>query len=389
MNKNIQIIFWLIIFAVVIAINVLVWSQSSYNLENNQLQVSGAEIGVDRNLLIDHHDPLVYFLRAEKSDNDYNFFEYPQLAQAYINGLRFLSGDDYLVFQRWLILFNSIFLVISIWLVIKIVKHINLRFPVWLVALPSFLFFSFNRFDILVLAAVLAGIYFLINDHWNKALIFLAIGFLLKWYPILFLPLFIFYAIYRAKSTHEILKGLSILVAMVVAAFSYSLFSSGLEATLAPYLFHLGRDVERGSYINYLPWQSFSALGVYFLLQFSGAILAPFYFARATHRGMSPETALIRGMILAVCTFIIFGKFYSMQFIVWFLPLIAIVAGPFIAILMVIFDLLNYIEYYTGYVNLYTGAYGATVYFSLLRYVILFLTLYLIFRPIRFIKKHG
>ena len=74
----------------------------------------------------------------------------------------------------------------------------------WLLFLPSSLYFIFNRFDILVALTLLVSIRFLIRKQFFWSLVFLALSALLKWHTAFLAPLYFFHLVpFVIHPTHQ------------------------------------------------------------------------------------------------------------------------------------------------------------------------------------------
>jgi hypothetical protein len=210
--------------------------------------------------------------------------------------------------------------------------------PVWLAVLPAAVFFSLNRFDIVpALATALA--FFCLGrkrDAWSGAC--LAMGVLLKVYPVLFVPIVLRHlgvrrgAVWLAGFAGTILLGVGLSTSLL-----------GWEPTVRPVLVQLARPLEEKSWTLYgrvLPQELAHEKNRRL------AILAVAGLALVLTRPPSLHSVLRRCAVLLV-VFISLAVFWSPQWVVWFLPLVIPLAARsrWLVFTCVALDLLNYFQF--------------------------------------------
>lgn len=194
--------------------------------------------------------------------------------------------------------------------------------PVWLLVLPGALYFTLNRFD--VLPAVLTALSFAcLGRRWFIAsAAFLALGTLVKVYPLLLAPLIFRYLAHerRAAIWWTMTYGF---VATVL--FLLPLWTMDWQSVIGPYQTQLQRPPMGPTiYEGLLPWRlaANDALGRGF--RFGTLALALLALARTR----PPDLAgVLRRGALAVILFANLSVFYSPQWILWFAPMLVPLAG--------------------------------------------------------------
>jgi len=285
------------------------------------------------------------------------FQEYPQLGLAYIT-LPYLFSDSYVGYRIWLLIFNTLcfiaLVIVSQKLLAKLGRS-NLR--LLLLLLPAVLYFSFNRFDIVVVLLVQLSLYFLISKKYLWAFGIIACAVLVKWYPLLLVPLYWYY-MYNTVDNHQkkyvATKTIFVFVAPLIFVLGISFFIDGIHS-FQPYAFHGSRPAGVGSLYHTLVQQLFPGTGestdnaigfnIFLLLQISvplASFILPNYFKK---RLQKPEQ-LIYWSVLAILCFFLFSRFFSPQWIVWLMPLLALVAKEWKEVLLVIvFDVFIFISF--------------------------------------------
>ena len=210
--------------------------------------------------------------------------------------------------------------------------------PIWLAVLPAAVFFSLNRFDIVPALATALAFACLgrKRDAWSGA--FLALGVLLKLYPVLFVPI-----VLRHLGPARGAKWLAGFTATILLGIGLSTAILGWEPTVRPILVQLARPLEEKSWTLYgrvlpveLAHSSTARL----------AILGAVGLALLINRPPDLSSVLRRCSIILL-VFISLAVFWSPQWVVWFLPMLVPLAARhrWIVPLAVLLDLLNYFQF--------------------------------------------
>jgi hypothetical protein len=209
--------------------------------------------------------------------------------------------------------------------------------PVWLAALPGAVFFALNRFDVLPALATALSFACLGRGRRAWAGAWLAVGVLLKVYPVVFVPVILRYlgpargAAWVAGFAGTLLAGLGL-----------SWAALGWDATVGPVLVQLARPPEFGwTFYGYLLPVGLAHNGTLRL-----AILATVVLAASATRPPDLESVL-RRCALVLVVFAVLAVFWSPQWVLWFLPLLVPLAGRDRLVLAAAagLDLANYLSF--------------------------------------------
>jgi hypothetical protein len=208
----------------------------------------------------------------------------------------------------------------------------------WLCVLPGAVFFSLNRFDVLPALLTAAGFALMgrKRDGWSGAAFALAA--LLKLYPVVLAPIILRYLGVR--------RGAAWLAAFAgtgLAAMGVSVWELGWDPTVGPIRVQLSRTFVPGSWTLYekvipvsLAYHGTARLGV---------LAAAVLLAAATRPAGLPS--LLRRCAAVLVVFVVLAVFWSPQWIVWFLPLLAPLAPRrrWVGVAAVLLDAVNYLSF--------------------------------------------
>ncbi len=343
-KKNILIIIFLVIAAFFLILNL------SFSFKNHKAVL----------LFRDGFDIDIYFKRASwltenKLPYKEVFCEYPQLALAYFT-FPLLFTKNFLTYQKIIFLLNAIGFLFFIYFTLKLLEFFKKPLAyVFLFFLPSSLYFVFNRYEILVILITQISLYLLLTKKYKLSFFFLGLAVLTKWYPVLFFPLYLL-PVLNSGNKRMLKKVVLIFFLTIFFPLFLSSIFLGVKAVLSPYLFHLSRSGGSGSLygiFSLLFSHTFlegSVLALLLALQFS---LPAFYFFKLNDfkkRIWLPQE-IVKALLLIVLVFILFSKFYSPQWILWFLPFLILVTDWKGVYLVIIYDLLNYLQYPIAWVS--------------------------------------
>ena len=159
--------------------------------------------------------------------------EYPPLFAFVIEIIHLISQGNQFLFDFILYLLITISGAISIWLFSKIAGHlqtnpndVNLRSVIYFGFL-AFISYSWWYFDLVIVSIILLTIHFLLNNKEKSVGLWLGIGILAKWFPIILFP-----AIFLFAEKKKFLKILLIAIGTVVFVWG-CLFIFSPELSLA------------------------------------------------------------------------------------------------------------------------------------------------------------
>lgn len=358
--KNHKILFIIFLFLVISILYFII-----LNISPQKFYIPADNPNGGIRLIKDEHDVSIYFQRADwwpEKKIPYKEIsqEYPQLTLLYLTLPRFFT-NNFSIYQKIFYLFNIICYFVLLYITGKMLKIMKKDIKyLFLFLLPSFLYFIFNRCDIFPILLIQLSLFLLLNKKYYLSFIFLSLGFLTKWYAIIFLPIYLIYLSnnlsslgYRRIKKNLVLAFLSVIAIPVLI----TIFLAGPLAAVSPYVFQLARGFEEGgtffiyirSILSLLPSSSvnFFNQGFLFLLlvlQFSVPLLMIIK-SSIFKKYIIYKEQLIHWMALVVLTFILFAKFYSPQWILWFLPFLVLIISSKEIILLIAYDIINYIAF--------------------------------------------
>ncbi|MFA6603858.1 MAG: hypothetical protein WCT10_03380 [Patescibacteria group bacterium] len=310
-------------------------------------------------LLRDEQEMRVYFERGQwlaDGGRPYSAAspqEYPPAGVLFLALPRLFTSNPF-IYQDIFALLTSILFGLLVWLTGKIL--ISLGRPLkylWLFFLPGVIYFSVWRFDILPAVLVAAAAHEVIRGRRVLAALWLILGGLVKFYPAFFLlPLLMLAAQSAAGSSSEPGRRRVLVAAAAapVVLLGGILIWAGPDAFLSPILFHLGRTFEIGSLGDISLWAAsflgggsvwFAVIlaGIFSLLQF-----IPFIFLLVFGR-IADAKAFIRACLFLLLPFMLFNRFVSPQWVVWFIPLAVLVSDKRETVALVLLGLTAYLQF--------------------------------------------
>ena len=286
--------------------------------------------------------------------------EYSFLGVAYFSLPRVFTNSP-VVFDNVLLSFNAFLLcllvVLTAWLLYVLRKSPWLLF---LLCLPASLYFAFNRFDILMVVIVQASLVALLHERFRLAIGLLIAGFFVKWYSIIFIPVYIVWWQKRRSvdlGPRHTWKIILVCAGAVVIPLAVLFAVFGLES-LFPFAFQASRGIEFGNVlVPYfaeifrilsdsiaLPLMQVSAFALVGL-QITLPIFITLYPSWMREKLHTPFD-VIRWMVIMLLCFLLFAKFYSPQYILWLVPLALLAARSWSDVLLIIaLDLVHYFSF--------------------------------------------
>lgn len=234
--------------------------------------------------------------------------------------------------------------------------------PGWalLLFLPASLYFGFNRYDAVPAAMVSGALLLHLRGRQKSAALVLGLAAMMKWYPILLLPMLCAHATRERRERGEpwgsalvralIVPGLiagGVCLAVLGVTFVWN--GGGLEAASYVYKHHAARGANQSSILSALTvperWgllgvqSQASIASIFTLLQFLPAALLALLPVRS-------RDALLTGCLLVVTGFVTFSKVFSPQWILWISPLVVLLVPgrPLLLALLVALEFLLYLQ---------------------------------------------
>ncbi len=330
---------------VILGLNVLLWTAGSIV----QHQVDLSKTSPSLTWFREEVDFKVYFsgqgwVIPGRVLYDRGYAEYPPLGVLYVWWPRLVT-DNFEVYH-WLLWFsNAVFYVLAGWLTARLAKL--WQFPEsawWLWLLPSAVYYSLNRFDILPVVLVLLSLYWLKKDHRRLAGASFGAAVAAKFYPILLVPLF--WQLFKRQK----LSSSGFIIYSLVPLLSLSLataVASGSEALWSPYVLQISRWYEPGSVWFLLMTLWPQTVGIISILTSLGQVAVPIVWAAASYLTGRPWRAEINFKLasLTLLGVVLFNHFYSNQWWLWLLPYLALAFPVNLVHFLGAYDLVNYLEF--------------------------------------------
>jgi len=333
-----------------IAFLLVLWLLQSTVLRNNLY--SDSETAV--RWISDHNDRWIYMLRGEwlpTGGLPYRDVgsEYPQIP-TYLFGLLFLlvpPGSDE---QMTYFIHSSVFSLVMLILLYATIRLLYAMLPqrkwmAFLMLLPGTLYFTLNRYDILPAFLSLLSLWSLRKEKYTLSGVILGAAALSKWYPALFLPVFLSYRFAQTRKIDWKLASAFVLTCLVIVL--PTLIGGGLEALLYPYRLHAGRSMEQVALpvlldsLLRLVGAHFPSVGftVLLILQVLPALVSLFV-------KIERFEDVVRWTVIVTAAFIIFSRIYSPQWLLWVIPLYILVAENAVdTAIIVAYNLVTYVNF--------------------------------------------
>lgn len=281
------------------------------------------------------------------------FSEYPQLA-TYMFALPYAISQSHDP-QTYRYIF-SLIMALCLGLTIILVYQLrpdkkNLAF---LLLLPACLYFTHNRFDVVPSLFAVLSLKLLLDGRFYKAFVVLAISVMFKWYALVLFPVYLSYC--RTFQDIKIKYLLAAFVLPVAVIVIHSIIWTGWKDFFNPYLYHLGRGTNRES----IAWffevvfepvlarnfneLTFNIIAVTF---FSFFLVAQFIIALlALFAKINEKEKVVNWSVAAIAGFMVFGKYYSPQWILWISSLLLLMpVNRKLVTLIILFDIFTYLEF--------------------------------------------
>ncbi|MEY4744243.1 MAG: hypothetical protein RL272_188 [Candidatus Parcubacteria bacterium] len=338
-------------FLAALVVGILAFLSPDRFFKGSTLAPRGVRLVHDRYEIALFYDRGDWIATGDLPYSEASLQEYPPLGALYIAAPRFFT-DDKVVFEafslaRSAVCFGLLFALTAVLLG----RFGRSRLRLLFFFLPAFLYFSLWRFDtfpaLLSSLAVLA----VASGRYGGAVIALWAGIAAKVYPVFFV---IPFGLQLERSNEpkayaSAVRG-GLLVFALSAAFLLAARVLGTSPLAAILSLHSNRGTELGS-IRELALRGLAVAGagrqaaraiigiVFMLLQFGAAL--PLLW-RVKVEG---KEGFVRASLYLLIPFITFGWFFSQQWIIWLAPLALLVAGAAEMTLLVLLDLLLFLQF--------------------------------------------
>lgn len=245
------------------------------------------------------------------------FAEYPVIPVLLFGGISLLTSN--------IALFEGLLFAGQAWLAWELIKHLCLweprlkRTSLVLLFLPSTIYFSLNRFDLLV-SVVLGGVILFLARGW-----FVRVGTLfgclvfVKWASVLALPAVTMF-VWQRHGRLALLRLLGTFLAAIGAAFLLQYIWFGWEGLLIPLQWQASRNPNEGSLAFLLLWPLKSvgvSVGVRQMIPDVLTLCALLFCLLPLLSRVRSLLHVALSMIFVNSAFILFSKVYSPQWIIW------------------------------------------------------------------------
>jgi hypothetical protein len=305
-------------------------------------------------------DMVGYYHRGQLPYQD-THLGYPPLAILYLT-IPALFTDQLGVYSTLLIILNAIVTLAVIAVTFYLTKDFggqNRR--LWLFALPAFLYFAVNRFDVLPVFLSMLSLLLLIKKKWCWSFFLLSLLFLTKGYALVLFPIwFVFYLNQQEKgsSTKTVSRPLLFFLAPILLITGLVCLVAGLENGLFPYAYQSLRFFGYGSFLvifyqslsGLLPEGIFNtgaslAVKIFSLLQLLLPILI-FAGYGVFKKYIKTPIDVVRWSGLALLVYVFWGVYYSPQWLIWSLPFFVLIVGSWRqALWWVAYDIFSYLQF--------------------------------------------
>jgi uncharacterized membrane protein len=232
-------------------------------------------------------------------------------------------------------------------------------------------------FDIIPAVMVLAASVYFMSGKSNIAWAFAGLGFMTKIYPIIILPIFVFYQL-RQKQYRQLIQGAAIFI-LIVLALSLPWLAVNAKGYLATYTYHIDRGLHSesvyGSFlllgklfgvvnvdgiVNFGSWNLSSPLAdqlAKFSFVIMGGLLSAVYilYIRDVNKWirhpletaalkLPPATILLKYVTSVTFIFMLSSKVLSMQYLIWVCLLLPLITGRWQVHILVSFLIAGYLS---------------------------------------------
>jgi hypothetical protein len=215
--------------------------------------------------------------------------EYPQIPVALFGLATWASAVirppelslEFVFYNLWALFMMAVF-ILTVWQVYKLLPD-GKKALVWFMFLPSIVYFSIHRFDILPVFLSMLMFLFIRQKRFGWASFFLSLGVMTKWYLALILPIMLLYEINQTRRFPWL--SLSVFVGVITMIIIPTYMFGGLQSVWQPYGLHLSRGMEPGTliWISMRIIQHFRGgidpvlpIRIFTIFQFSGVLILLF-----------------------------------------------------------------------------------------------------------------
>ncbi len=349
--------YWLFICLLTVVVVMVVSAPSKLFIDN---QNGGLRLFRDDQEARAFFDMAGYYHRGQLPYQD-THLSYPPLAILYLT-IPALFTDQLNVYSALLIILNAIVALAVIAMTFYLMKDFGGQNRwTWLFALPAFLYFAVNRFDVLPAFLSMLSLLLLIKKKWSWSFFLLSLLFLTKGYALVLFPIwFVFYLNQQGKG--PLIKTFSgpllFFLVPVLLVTGLVCLVAGLENGLFPYAYQSLRFFGYGSFLvifyqalsGFLPEEIFNvgaslAVKIFSLLQLLLPILI-FAGYDVFKKYIKTPIDVIRWSGLVLLVYVFWGVYYSPQWLIWLLPFFVLIVNSWRqALWWVAYDIFSYLQF--------------------------------------------
>jgi len=256
-----------------------------------------------------------------------NGFPYPR---EYPSGIQLLFRLLFIIpgikgsLPLYMLTISIILAIIAIIITSLLIKlsPVNLRYKIWLywILAPSYLFFGLLNLDFLAIVTMVIAYYYFLANKFVYSSIALALGMIIKVFPVFLLPMLFF----ACPRQHKLKLVATFFIAIVI--FNFPFIYTDYQAWSFPYLWQIqqnyARTMQDGSWM-WIIFKLFNHFGVGNLAgKFSLLLFICGYFYCAYKYNHLP---LARKLLLVIMLFILTDRVYSPQYNLYLLPFLVLV----------------------------------------------------------------
>jgi hypothetical protein len=334
-----------------------------------------------------HFDVQIYYnaakaaLAGQVPYRDF-FFPYPPASLLFFIPPALVSTTDiqfFRIFEIWVLLLDWGILAAVVFVALKLGQSLHRTLLLYTLAVPAMGVIVWQRYDLIPAFIVVVSIAAWVKGWRAAAWSFLALGTLVKIYPVLLAPLFVMDE-YRARGPRSAVRGFVVFIALVAIGFApffvasfdetwQTFFAQGARgfeiesvgATLMMAASWLGFPAQAAYRRRLNTWEADSPASSVLQLVFMGLEIAAtlFVYWRFWRNRQADVFELVRYSTALLALSMLTSKVFSAQFIIWLFPLALLSGKEFFVrtgILFLIASMLTQIGFPFGWQDLKLAA---------------------------------
>ena len=244
--------------------------------------------------------------------------EYPVGLRFFYELMRFDKYDNYFQYFNVNTAILSLFAVGITVLLYKILKknQNNYKNSIWVfwIFAPSFIVYSFINYDLPVVFLIVLALYLFLKKKYYGAITSLAIGTVLKVFPIFLVPIFIL------KSPKKDWWKLGLVFTLIVIGFNLPYMAGDFSKWAFPYTWQIGQNLSKGPENGTYWWMFYNFLGDKMGWMSLGLFGLLYLFTWFKLR----KTSIINLCIAVILIFLFTDRIYSPQYNLYLLPFLVL-----------------------------------------------------------------